>query len=167
MIALQITEIGTLMNQMLKGNLFDSFLLKEASVSQAFKTTIDGTLQNSFFSAEEAEQFGLSGLKYIPFSHVRPLCLNLLKGSRMPDTFHFIFLLSPQNQASTIAQSGSSFHPEDITGLFLNLIYKNNSLTCTTGISYQIFSMDKSLEAEWDRLITVFFRKHGIAVCEL
>ncbi|MCD8217269.1 MAG: DUF5721 family protein [Clostridiales bacterium] len=167
MIALQITEIGSLMNQMLKGNMFDSFLLKEASVSQAFETTIDGTIRSSFYSEEESEQLGLSGLKYIPFSHVCPHCLNLLKGSRMPDAFRFVFLLSPQNQANTINRAGCGFRPEDITGLFLNLIYKNNSLVCTTGISYRVFSMNKSLEAEWDRMVRAFFRKHGIAVSEL
>jgi len=167
MTALQITEIGSLMNQMLKGNMFDSFLLKEASVTQAYETTIDGTVRESFYSAEEAERLGLTGFRYVPFSHVRPLCLNLLKGSRMPEAFRFVFLLSPQNQAGTISRSGTGFSTEDITGLFLNLIYRDNSLVCTTGISYRIFSMDKSLEAEWDRLVEVFFRQHGIAVDKL
>lgn len=167
MVALEINEIGALIHQLLKGGMFDNFLLQEAVISQAFDHTIDGTLNSDFYSEEENEQLGLAGLKYIPFSHVRPICLELIKGKRKPGYFKFIFLLSPANQAGTIAHSGSSIRPEDVTGMFLNLIYKNGSLTCTTGISYRVFSMDKTLEKEWDRMATVFFKQHGVAVEEI
>ncbi len=167
MTAIQIHDIGSLLNQMLKGTMFDHFLLREASVSQAFQTDIDGTLSPRFYSEEECRQLGLTGLRFIPFSHVRPLCLDLIKGSRKPDAFRFVFLLSPAHQANTIARSGSSFRAEDVTGMFLNLSYKNDILTCTTGISYRIFSPDKSLEQEWDRLAAVFFRQHHIAISEM
>ncbi len=166
MVAFQISEVGSLLNQMLKGDLFDRFLLREASVSQAFTATIDGTLKPGFYSEEECAELGLDGLAYIPFARVRPLCLDLIKGNRKPDAFRFVFLLSPENQASTIAHTGTSFRSEDIGGLFLNLTYKNEALVCTTGISYRTFSMDKSLEQEWDRLAVLFFRQHGIAVQE-
>ena len=46
--------------------------------------------------------------------------------------------------------------------MFLNLKYQDQKLTCITGISYRVFSMDKSLEQEWDRLVTVFFRNNKI-----
>ncbi|MCD7921090.1 MAG: DUF5721 family protein [Clostridiales bacterium] len=166
MTAMQIHDIGPLLNQMLKGNMFDHFLLREASVSHAFQTDIDGTLNSRFYSEEECRQLGLSGLRFIPFSHVRPLCLDLIKGNRKPDAFRFVFLLSPEHQANTVARAGSVFQMEDITGMFLNLNYKNEILTCTTGISYRIFSPDKTLEKEWDRVAALFFRRHGIAVSE-
>lgn len=167
MVALEINEIGVLINQLLRGGMFDNFLLQEAVISQAFDYTIDGTLNGDYYSEEEYEQLGLSGLKYIPFSHVRSICLEMIKGKRKPGYFKFVFLLSPKNQASTIIRSGSSFRPEDVTGMFLNLIYKNDILTCTTGISYRIFSLDKTLEKEWDRMVTLFFKQHGIAVEEI
>lgn len=167
MTVFQIEEIGSLLNQMLKGTMFDPFLLQEASISQAFRTDIDGTLRTQFYSDEELRQRGLSGLRFLPFSHVRPFCLSLIRGNRKPESFRFVFLLSPQNQARTIARTGSSFHTEDITGMFLNLSYKNEILTCTTGISYRIFSPDQSLEKEWDRMAILFFRRHGITVTEL
>ncbi len=166
MVALQISEVGTLLNQMLKGDLFDHFLLREASVSQAFTAAIDGALCPGFYSEEECRELGLTGLSYIPFARVKPLCLDLIKGSRKPDSFRFVFLLSPENQAATIARSGTAFRTEDISGLFLNLTYKNEALICTTGISYRTFTMDKSLEREWDRLAALFFKQHGIAVTE-
>ena len=167
MTALQIIDIGPTLNRMLKGDMFDHFLLKEASISAAFTTTIDGVISDSFFSAEEKEKLELLGLSYIPFSFVRPICLDLMKGSRKPTAFRFQFLLSPQSQAKTVKQSGSSFQPTDISGLFLTLTYKNDTLVCTTGISYKVFSADKSLENEWDRLAAVFFKQNGIAVSKL
>ncbi len=167
MIAIQIDNVGPLLNQMLKGNMFDHFLLQEASVTQAFTTEIDGRIRPGFFSEDELTDLGLTGLSCMPFSRLRPLCLDLIKGSRKPDSFRFVFLLSPENQDSTIAHSGTGFNTEDIGGLYLNLTYKNDALVCTTGISYRNFSMDKSLENEWDRLAELFFKQHGVAVTEL
>lgn len=167
MVALEINEIGAFTNQLLKGGMFDNFLLQEAVISQAFDYTIDGSIHPDYYSEDEQEQLRLSGLKYIPFSQVRPICLEMLKGKRKPGYFKFVFLLSPKNQASTIRHSGTGFQPEDVTGMFLNLIYKNGSLTCTTGVSYRIFSLDKTLEKEWDRMAAVFFKQHGIAVEEV
>ncbi len=167
MVALQIEEVGTLLNKMLKGDLFDRFLLREASISQGYTATIDGTLRPGFYTEEECSALGLTGLSYLPFAQVRPVCLDLMKGSKKPESFRFVFLLSPENQASTIAASGASYQTEDITGLFLNLNYKNGALLCTTGISYRTFSLDKSLETEWDRMVALFFRQHGIAVTEV
>jgi hypothetical protein len=40
-------------------------------------------------------------------------------------------------------------------------------LTLTTGISYRIFSVDKSLDAEWDTLVKKFLARHQIAFEEL
>ncbi len=167
MVALQIHDVGSLLNQMLKGNLFDHFLLLEASVTQAFSATIDGTLQPGFYSEEECRELGLEGFSHIPFARVRPLCLDLIKGNRKPESFRFVFMLSPENQAGTVAHSGTGFRTEDISGLFLNLTYKNETLICTTGVSYRSFSMDKSLEREWDRLAALFFKQHDISVTEI
>ncbi len=167
MVALTIHDIGALMNKMLKGEMFDHFLLQEASVSQAFSVTIDGTVHPEFYSAEDEEASALADLSYIPFSRVRPLCLDLIRGKRKPNSFRFVFLLSPDNQAATLERSGTSFRTEDISGMFLNLSYRNETLTCTTGISYRTFSMDRSLEAEWDHMAAMFFRQHDIAVSEV
>lgn len=163
MVALEITEIGALLQQMLKGTMFDHFLLQEAVISNACEHQIDGRITENYYTEEEAARMGLSGYRCVPFSMVRPICLEIMKGKRKPAFFKFVFLLSPENQANTIIHSGSSYRPEDVSGMFLNLIYKNSRLTCTTGVSYHIFSMDKSLEKEWDRLAAVFFRRHGIA----
>lgn len=164
MTAFEIHDIQKLTGLLLGGTMFDNFLLSEATVTQAFTCTIDGSLSAGYFSDEELEEGSLAGLPCIPFARVRPLCLELLKGKRKPQFFKFVFLLSPQNQERTIQSAGSRISPEDITGMFLNLTYRNDRLVCTTGVSYRAFTLDKSLEREWDRMAMVFFRQHGIAV---
>jgi hypothetical protein len=103
----------------------------------------------------------------LPFSMLRSNCFDLIKGKRTPASFRFVFLLSPENLKNTLASVSSSYTPEDITGIYLNIKYQNQLLTLTTGISYRIFSTDKSLEKEWDRLVLRFLLQHNITWEEL
>lgn len=162
MIALQITDIGLFMNRLLKDGIFDHFLLQEAVVAQAVTYHIDGTVNTDFFDENEGMPAGMSGLKYIPFERVRPICFELIRGKKKPGYFKFVFLLSPENQKNTVERSGSSFQDGDITAMYINLIYRNNALLCTTGIACRLFSLDKTLDREWNRLVQVFFKQHGI-----
>ena len=162
MIALQFADIKDFMNKLLCTELFDHFLLPEATISTFATHTIDGHLHPDFFSPEDEQYDLLKQTAISPFSLLRPICFQLIKGNRTPLGFKFVFQLSPENQRRTVEKSGSSFKTEDITGMFLNLKYQDQKLTCTTGISYRTFSMDKSLEQEWDRLVTVFFKNHKI-----
>ena len=76
-------------------------------------------------------------------------------------------LLSPENLKRTLSQTGSSFTENDISAVFLNIRFQNGELTVTTGISYRIFSPDKTLEHEWDTLLKRFLTKNQISFDEL
>ena len=128
---------------------------------------MDGSLLQDFYSAGELTEQGLDGLSYLPFRQVRQQCFDLIKGKRTPSYFQFVFLLSPANLTRTLEQTHSTFAPEDITGLFLNLKFQHGKLLLTTGISYRIFSVDKRLEQEWDALIKRFLKNHEITFEEL
>lgn len=167
MTALNILEIKDFMNKLLCMETFDNFLLQEATITGSMTWSLDGTLNTDFYSAEELEAAGLSGLSFLPFGQVRNHCFQLIKGKRTPTYFKFVFLLSPSNLARTLAQTHSNFTPEDITGCFLNLTFQHGKLLLTTGISYRIFSMDKSLEREWDTLVMRFLKNHAITFEEL
>lgn len=167
MIALKLTDKKTFMNQLLCSEIFDHFLLSEASISKDATYHIDGRLNASFYSKEEREEQGLSHLDILPYSKLRPVCYQLIRGSRTPVSFKFILMLSPENTANTLARSESSYVPNDIGGIFLNLAFQNGQITLTTGISYAIFSMDRTLDREWDALIKKFLQKHTISFEEL
>ena len=167
MIALNILEIKDFMNKLLCTETFDHFLLQEASISGSVTYHIDGTRNPDFYSKEEEELHGLSGLSFLPFGKIRTQCFDLIKGKRTPSYFKFVFLLSPANLKKTLEQTHSSFTENDISAVFLNLKYQNKMLTVTTGISYRIFAADKSLEHEWDSLVKRFLKNHGISFEEL
>ena len=74
MIALQLTDVKTFMNQLLCSELFDRFLLSEASITKDATFTVNGHINPAFYSAEELETEGLTGLDILPYSRLRPVC---------------------------------------------------------------------------------------------
>lgn len=163
MTVLSILDVREFMNILLRTEVFDSFLLSEGSITTCMTYHLDGHVNADFFSPEE-EAYALAAPEpYIPFSLVRPACFDLIKGTHTPSSFRFVFQLSCENQKRTVLSMDSSFTPEDISGMYLNLKFQEQKLTCTTGIAYRIFSMDKSFEHLWDDMVKRFFQKHQIA----
>ena len=167
MIALQLPEVRIFMNKLLCTEIFDNFLLQEASIQGAISYHIEGALHTDFYSTEELENEHLTGLSFIPYGKVRTQCFDLIKGKRTPSFFKFVLLLSPENLEKTIQQTGSSFTLADVSAAFVNLKFQNNQLILTTGISYRIFTTDKTLDHEWDNLMKRFLKNHTIAFEEL
>lgn len=167
MIALNLPEVRDFMHKLLCTDTFDNFLLREAAICGACMWEMDGTISTGFYSADELAEQGLEGLSYLPFRQVRTQCFDLIKGKRTPSHFKFVFLLSPANLTRTLEQLHSSFTLNDITGLFLNVKFQQGKLLLTTGVSYRIFSADKSLEQEWDSLVKRFLKNHEICFEEL
>ncbi len=167
MVALSIVDIKDFMNKLLRSEVFDHFLLQEASISGHISYVLDGHLNMNFYAKNELEELGLSGLAFTPFSMVRSHCYDLIKGKRTPSSFKFVFLLSPENLERTLTKSGSGLTPADITACYLNLKYQNQQLVVTTGVSYRTFVLDKSFEFEWDSLIKKFLKNNLISFEEL
>ena len=101
----------------------------------------------------------LSGRSFVH----RTFCLELIKGKRTPLGFRFTFQLSPENTRKLLAQSGSTFSMDDIGGLILNIRYDSAGLFCTTALSLNLFTMDKSLEHTWDQMVRKFLIKQAVA----
>lgn len=167
MIALELTDIKSFMNKLLTTNTFDNFLLQEAVIQGNASFVIDGHLQKGFYSEEELETLHLTKDNILPFSMLKTNCYDLIKGKKTPSSFKFVFLLSHDNLENTLRSLSSSYTIQDLSGVFMNIKYQNQLLTLTTGISYRIFSTDKSLEQEWDRLVMKFLRQHEISYEEL
>ena len=167
MIALNLPEVRVFMNKLLCTEVFDNFLLQEASIQSSISYHIEGTLHGDFYSAEELEAEHLTGLSFIPYGKVRTQCFDLIKGKRTPSFFKFVLLLSPSNLEKTIQQTSSSLSTQDVSAAFLNLKFQNSKLLLTTGISYRTFTIDKTLDREWDTLIKKFLKNHEILFKEL
>ena len=167
MIALELTDIKTFMNKLLRSEVFDHFLLQEAVITSSATYTINGQITKGFFSDEELEELQLKDCRFLPFSMLKTNCFDLIKGKKTPSAFRFVFLLSPKNMEKTIAAVGSSYNVSDITGMYINLKYQNQLLSLTTGIAYNVFSTDKSLESEWDKMVVKFLKQHEIEFEEI
>ena len=167
MIALELTDIKDFMNKLLRSKTFDHFLLQEAVITSGATYTINGQITKGFYSEEELVELHLEGYRFLPFSMMKTNCFDLIKGKKTPSAFRFVFLLSPENMGKTLNAVGSSYKPADVTGMYINLKYQNQLLSLTTGIAYNIFSTDKTLENEWDKMVVKFLKQHEIAYDEI
>ena len=160
--AFYIKDQKQFMNRLLKSELFDHFLLAEATIHGAISYNVDGHINQEFFEAEELAALTADGSKYLPFSHFRPICYELIRGKHTPLYMKFVFLLSPANEKKTIASADTVFSAEDVGGMFLNLTFRDGQMILTTGVSYRSFTMDRSLDNAWDTLAARFLNNHGI-----
>lgn len=54
-----------------------------------------------------------------------------------------------------------------VGGLYLNVQYEKQEITCVTGTALTGFSLDRTLEQEWDESVKKWLKKKGIAFLPL
>lgn len=161
----QIQDIKTFMKKLLIADTFDTFLLSEATITTYASFHIDGSFHPEYLSSAEAELLTVEQCGYTLWKRIRPFFFELTRGKNTPLNFRIIFRLAPHNVEKLILQAGVSLRPDDVDGLFLNIHYDGGSLTCISGTSLRIFSMDKTLEHAWDSMLEKFFRQKEIPFC--
>ena len=167
MLALELRNTKDFMNKFLRSEIFDHFLLQEGVVVSYVSYVIDGTITKGFYTENELEELHLTDCRFLPFGMLRPRIFDLIKGKKAPESFKFVLMLSPENLSRTIARIGSSYTPADISAMFINIRFQNGKITLTTGISYRIFSVDRTLEPEWDKFVRQFLSQNDISFEEL
>jgi len=110
---------------------------------------------------------GLESRRFARWQELRPLCLELIKGKHTPLGFRFTFQLSPENTEKLLNQTASPFSTGDVNGLALNIRYEDGKVICTTAVSLNLFTMDKSLEHAWEQMVQKFIFKAGADVSTL
>ena len=163
MIALKITNVKQFMGKLLGSEDFDSFLMEEASISTYNTFRIDGRQNRDFYSSEEWEDKELRPYDFTPWKTIRPICFDLIKGTRTPSSFQFVLHLIPEYTASILKKGDTSVTPMQIKAFVLNIRYDGTALTLVTGTSYHTFLMDKTPDALWDQAIRQFLAKREIA----
>ena len=153
----EIEPVKDFMSQLLIGNILDAFYVKEVNLTTFNTFTIDGHMQRNFFTAEEWEEAGKP--IYATWQQLKPICYQLIKGKKTPLNFRIIFAASKQMIIQCLEKSHVNLTPEHVNGLFLHITYENEQLLCTTGISLDIFTMDKTLEHYWDDSITKYLNQ--------
>ncbi|MBO4214647.1 MAG: hypothetical protein IKX99_07225 [Lachnospiraceae bacterium] len=155
MLLLKLPDVKSAMNTLLTTNSFDNFLVSEITIVNSVTYNIDGHVV-------ESDDNDLT-VPLMPYEKLRPIVLSMIKGNKTPSYMKFILTLSPENIANTAKSIGSPTNPEDITGMYLNIVFQNGSLNVTTGIAYRSFMKDVALEKEWDRLLPIFLNKSAVS----
>lgn len=158
MISFKIEHTKDFMNKLLLQDAFDAFLVKEASISTFQTLHIDGSRNKSFYNAEELEELG-TDIDYVKWSEIKTLCFQAIKGKKTPLSFKFVFKLSQKNTEKFLLQTGTGFNSSDVSGLFLNITFENGIIHCVSGTALKIFTMEKSLDTEWDSMVERFLKQ--------
>jgi len=163
MLSVQITDQKKLTEMLFASNSFDKFLLHDAEFVTSVSVTIEGRKHAAFF--DETERAENMKEEYVSWSEERPMCLQLLKGKRLPLSFHVVLLTASDTTAHMKKASG--FTDCEVTSLSLNILYRDSALCLTTGIAYSGFTMDKSLEKYWDDSVRNFLNSKECAFTEI
>lgn len=165
MIALQITSMKQFMNQLLTTDTFDMFLLEEAVISTACTYTIDGHMNGEFFHSDDGEPVELP-YEFRPWSEIKGLCFDLIKGKRTPLFFRFVLHLMPEKAGALLTKEGSDVAPSLVKALVLNIRYDGTKATLTTATAYHTFLPSKGPDVIWDKALMKYLEKKGIS-CDI
>ena len=139
------------MSKLLLSDMFDNFYITEGEITTFNTFKIDGFTRKNFYDKDTVLP------EYSKWSQLRELCYSIIKGKRTPLDFKFIFALSKENISNLILKNELDIDPSTVQGLYMNIKYDGNELYCITGTSFKTFTMDKSLENVFDKMVLKFF----------
>ena len=163
MIALKITGLGSFMSRLFSGNTFDSFLLAEGTLRMGVTWQVDGKLNRDFFDKSTWEDPSQRPYDYAAWSQVRPFLRDLIRGKRVPVSFHFILHLKPEIMQAMLEKEGDNELISCVGAFVLTIRYKNGEASLLTGISMKSFAMNKNADRLWDKTIRRFLEANEIA----
>lgn len=121
------------MGKLLASDTFDDYLILEAVITKANTFTIDGRLNEEYLSDLENEGESPAG-RLQTWGNVRSFCFELIKGKTLP-VYMKVVLQKSREEADH----------------YLNIVYDRKELKVVTGTSLRTFTLDKSMEREWDK----------------
>ena len=160
MVALQISDLKLFTKKLFIGETFDWFLVKEVGIVTFNSFTMDGKVRRGYYSEEELEEGKMEA--YSSWKTLRPFCFSLIKGSRLPESFSIVLRLPLEQTETFLKDCGSSWRLEEVGCLYLNIRNEDQVLLCIPGLSMNQFTMDKTLDHEWDEAVKKFLKKEEI-----
>ncbi|MHB8131674.1 MAG: DUF5721 family protein [Mobilitalea sp.] len=160
MISLNITEVKPFMAKLLTQSTFDLFILRELELQTFTNFTISGQFNEAFFTKEELEERGEK--RFNLWSDIRSIALAMIKGNKTPLSLKIVFQLPADRSEELVQRSGGRLRMEDVGGLYLNVRFDKGELHIISGTAIKTFTMDKTLEQEWDAQIKNLLREQGI-----
>lgn len=157
MVALKIEDLKNFTSKLFVGEMFDSWLVREASIVTYNTFTIDGRVRQGYYSDEELELKKIE--EFSSWKTIKPFCFSLIKGKKLPESFHITMQLAPGAAEAFVKRSGVDIRADQINGLYLNIRYENGVLHCVSGTSLKIFTLDRQVDQEWDLAVQEFMKQ--------
>ena len=161
MIALRIEDIRQFTSKLFVGEIFDRFLLKEASIVTFNSFTIDGRIRQGYFTEEELEEGKIEEFSF--WRMAKPFCFSLIKGKKLPGSFRIVLQPDTATVERFLNANQIGLTAEQVSGLYMNIRYEEGKLHCITGTSVTFFTLDKTLDTVWDEKVREFLKYNQIA----
>lgn len=164
MVALKIEDIKGFTKKLFIGDVFDIFLLREATIVTFNTFSIDGHIRQGYYTEQELEENKIEELS--SWSVIKPICFSLIKGKKLPGSFQITLQLSPEQVEKFLIHSQVGLTVDQVNGICMNIRYEDNVLYCVSGTSLNIFTLDRAIDIEWDEALRLFLRQQEIAYTE-
>ncbi len=155
---IEVDNIREFTSRLFVGEFFDNFLAVEATIYTATTFTLDGHV-NKDFVGEEGMQLPEYAEGVVMWKKIKPICYDIIKGRKVPQKFKIIFKMPSYIVEAFLKRTQLNIDKNNVGGLYLNVNFQENKMNCTTGASLKTFSLDKSLEQQWDEYMAAVIGK--------
>ena len=167
MLAIRIKDVKLFMTKLLSTDVFDSFLLEEARIHTFNTFTIDGHQNHDFYTREELEDKEIFPYEYSQWKDMKGICFQLIKGKKVPTLMKIILHKKPEEVRALLEAGDALMYEGTLKALVLTIKYDGNGLLLTTGTSFSMFVMDKTVDGVWDSAFRKFLTDKGIVFEEV
>ncbi|QWT53173.1 DUF5721 family protein [Eubacterium sp. MSJ-33] len=148
-----IDEKTEYLKELFEKEKYDSFYLYEARVKTKLDYYVNGRLNREYFDTEEQADLP----EYVEWKDIKQIVYSYIKGKRLPIGFKIILMFNRENILRLLEMNNLPVKTEDVSALFMNVVYEHEALSVTTGTSLKIFTMDKTLEHVWDDTVKKYY----------
>mgnify|MGYP004655040757 CR=1 FL=1 len=148
-----IDEKKEYLKELFEKEKYDSFYLYEARVKTKLDYYVNGRLNREYFDTEEQADLP----EYVEWKDIKQIVYSYIKGKRLPIGFKIILMFNRENISRLLEMNNLPVKTEDVSALFMNVVYEHEALSVTTGTSLKIFTMDKTLEHVWDDTVKKYY----------
>lgn len=163
MLCLKINDVKKFMSNLLVQTVFDNFLIAELDIVTFNAFHINGKINKTWFDTDELD----TEEEYSKWHVVKPYAFQMIKGNKVPSTMKIVFYLSKENRDRMIQRVGGNWKEKDISQFCLNMKYEEGEMQLTTGVAYNIFTMDHTMQEQWDYDLKKFLKYYEIEFEEI
>lgn len=159
---IEILDIKLFMQFLFQTTALDTYEFVSSELSTDMVYSLDGHINKIFFTDDEQDALGIKNASYLPWHLAKEKIFTLIKGKKTPSHLKIVLKANTTQRNTLLTSISSSFHENDIDGIFLNIIFQENKLNVICGISYKIFTLDKSLETAFYENTIALFKSYKI-----